>query len=332
VPRWSTLVNKERKVNNMARLGKSDLEVFPVCLGGNVFSWTADEAASYELLDAFAAGGGNFIDTADSYVEWAPGNTGGESETIIGNWMKQRGVRDDVVIGTKVGDWSARLGLSAENIHAGADASLSRLQTDTIDLFYAHRDDPNTPLEETVGAFDALVKAGKIRYYGLSNYTGARVEELVATAKREGFALPVAIQPHYNVVEREPFESDLAPVVAREDIAVVPYYSLASGFLTGKYRRGSDAGSGQRSGSVAAYLNEDGFRVLDALEAVAERRGASVTAVSLAWLIAQPTVVAPVASASRKEQVPDLVAAASVQLTSEDVEQITAASGSKAAA
>jgi aryl-alcohol dehydrogenase-like predicted oxidoreductase len=316
----------------MARLGKSDLEVFPVCFGGNVFGWTADEATSYELLDAYAAGGGNFVDTADSYVEWIPGNTGGESETIIGNWMKQRGVRDDIVVATKVGDWSARLGLSAENVRAGADASLSRLQTDTIDLFYAHRDDPKTPLEETLGAFDALIKAGKIRYYGLSNYTGARVEELVATAKREGFALPVAIQPHYNVVEREPFESDLAPVVDREGIAVLPYYSLASGFLTGKYGRDSDAGTGARSGSVAAYLNEGGFRVLDALQAVAERHGTSVTAVSLAWLIAQPAVVAPVASASKKEQVPDLVAAASVQLTPEDVEEISAASADRAAA
>ncbi|MBV9491274.1 MAG: aldo/keto reductase, partial [Verrucomicrobia bacterium] len=220
----------------MAKIGSTDLDVFPLALGGNVFGWTANEQESAAVLDAYVAAGGNFIDTADMYSEWAPGNSGGESEAIIGRWMKARGNRDRVSIATKVGKLSRLSGLSAKTIRIGAEASLQRLQTDRIDLYYAHADDPETPLEETLGAFDALVREGKVRYIGASNYTAPRLAEALAVSKRHGFARFVALQQHYNLMERREYEGELATVVQREGLSSVPYFALAKGFLTGKYR------------------------------------------------------------------------------------------------
>jgi aryl-alcohol dehydrogenase-like predicted oxidoreductase len=283
-------------------IGSSDLDVFPLSLGGNVFGWTADRDASFEILDAYTAAGGNFIDTADSYSAFAPGNHGGESETIIGEWMTDRGVRDQIVVATKVSRHPDFVGLAAANIHAAADASLARLQTDVIDLYFAHFDDEETPLEETAGAFDELVRAGKVRYIALSNYSPERIDAYFEVARANGFALPVALQPHYNLVHRNDFEDTLAPIAEREHLGVVPYYSLASGFLTGKYRSKDDIGG------------------------IGRAHGASITTTALAWLLAKPTVVAPIASASKVSQVADLVAVADVTLTSDEVAELDAVS------
>jgi aryl-alcohol dehydrogenase-like predicted oxidoreductase len=300
----------------MTRIGTSDLDVFPTHLGGNTFGWTSDLATSERVLDGFVAGGGNFIDTADGYSAWVPGNTGGESETIIGHWLNERGNRSKVIVGTKVSQHPEFTGLSAANIAKAADASLGRLQTDYIDLYYAHFDD-GTAMEEIAGAFDALVRAGKVRNIGISNFSAERAEEWMTVAAREGLRLPVALQPHYNLVRREPYETELAPVVARHGLGVMPYFSLASGFLTGKYRTEADLQGKARGQGAGQYLNDHGLAKLAELESVAIEMHASIASIALAWLRAQPGIVAPVASASTPEQLPDLLAV--VELDERDV-------------
>jgi aryl-alcohol dehydrogenase-like predicted oxidoreductase len=310
----------------MTRIGTSDLDVFPLALGGNTFGWTSDEQTSHAVLDAFVASGGNFVDTADGYSSWVPGNSGGESETIIGSWFAKTGNREQVVLGTKVSQHPDFAGLGGANVIAAADASLARLGTDYIDLYYAHFDDADTPLEETASAFNDLVVAGKVRNIALSNYTAARVAEWFEIAERNGFALPVALQPHYNLVHRDPFESDFGGIVAEKHLGVVPYYALASGFLTGKYRTTDDLGQSPRGGGVAGLLNESGLGVLAALDTVASAHGVPVASVALAWLRSRPGVVAPLASARTTEQLPDLVVSATLELAADEIAALDAAS------
>jgi aryl-alcohol dehydrogenase-like predicted oxidoreductase len=292
----------------MPKLGSSGLDVSTLCLGTNVFGWTADEAASHAVLDAYVAGGGTFVDTADVYSAWIPGNRGGESETIIGSWLADNAARrDDLVIATKVSQLAPAKGLGRDAILRGAEASLERLQTDRIDLYWAHQDDPDTPLEETLAAFGELIDAGKVRAIGASNYAAPRLAEALEVAEREGLPRYVALQPNYNLVERDEYESELAPVVDRHDLAVVPYFALAKGFLTGKYRPGGDPVDSPRAGSASAYLDHGGARVLEALDAVAAAHGTTVAAVALAWLAAQPHVASVIASARTVEQLADLL-------------------------
>jgi aryl-alcohol dehydrogenase (NADP+) len=301
------------------------LDVFPLSLGGNVFGWTANEQQSLAVLDAYAAAGGNFIDTADMYSCWAPGNSGGESETIIGRWMKARGNRKKMVIATKVGKLPRLLGLSTKTIQRAAEESLERLQTDHIDLYYAHDDDRATPLIESLAAFDGLVRSGKVRYIAASNYNGARLAEALRASRREGFAQYVALQPHYNLMERQKYEGELADTVAAEGLASFPYFSLASGFLTGKYRNSGKVNS-KRAEGASAYLNDKGRKVLGALDQIAGARKEAAATIALAWLAAQPTVVAPIASARTPEQLPPLLRVADVHLTKEEVLKLSAAS------
>jgi aryl-alcohol dehydrogenase-like predicted oxidoreductase len=310
----------------MTRIGTSDLDVFPLALGGNTFGWTSDAAESHAVLDAFAAAGGTFVDTADGYSSWVPGNSGGESETIIGEWFAKNGNRDSIVLGTKVSQHPDFKGLAGANVIAAADASLARLGTDYIDLYYAHFDDAETPLEETASAFNDLVVAGKVRYIALSNYSAERVAEWFAIAEKNGFALPVALQPHYNLVHRAAFESDFAAIVAEKQLGVVPYYALASGFLTGKYRSTDDLGLSPRGQGAAAYLAGNGLGVLAALDDVASAHGVPVASVALAWLRSRPGVVAPLASARTTAQLPDLIASATLDLTADEIAALDAAS------
>ena len=309
----------------MAKISTTDLDVFPLGLGGNVFGWTANQEESFAVLDAYAAAGGNFIDTADMYSAWAPGNSGGESETIIGRWMKARGNRDRMIIGTKVGMLESLSGLSANTIPVAAEQSLGRLQTDRIDLYYAHKDDPKTPLEETLGAFDTLVREGKVRYIAASNYAAPRLVEALDVSKRRGFARFVALQPHYNLVERKEYEGELAEVVRREGLSAIPYFALAKGFLTGKYRPGTQVKSARAAGA-SAYLNERGLKVLAALDEVAGAHHTTVAAVALAWLLAQPTVVAPIASARTAAQLADILPFVELRLSKEELRKLSAAS------
>ncbi len=309
----------------MARIPLTDLNVFPLSLGGNVFGWTANEQQSFAVLDAYAAAGGNFIDTADMYSCWVPGNSGGESETIIGRWMKSRGNRNKIVIATKVGKLPRLPGLSAKNIQRAAEDSLERLQTDRIDLYYAHEDDRATPLVETLRAFDGLVRSGKVRYIAASNYHGQRLAEAIRTSRREGFAQYVALQPHYNLMERDQYEGELMETVAAEGLGALPYFALASGFLTGKYRERSKVDS-KRAEGARKYLNDKGRKVLAALDEIASARKEAVATIALAWLAAQPTVVAPIASARTPEQLPPLLRLAEVKLTKEEVQKLSAAS------
>ena len=310
----------------MAKISTTDLDVFPLALGGNVFGWTANQEESFAALDAYAAAGGNFIDTADMYSAWAPGNSGGESETIIGRWMKARGNRDRMIIGTKVGMLESLSGLSANTIPVAAEQSLGRLQTDRIDLYYAHKDDPKTPLEETLGAFDTLVREGKVRYIAASNYTAPRLAEALDVSKRRGFARFVALQPHYNLVERKEYEGELAEVVRREGLSAIPYFALAKGFLTGKYRPGTPEVKSARAAGASAYLNERGLKVLAALDEVAGAHHTTVAAVALAWLAAQPTVVAPIASARTTAQLADILPFVELRLSKEELSKLSAAS------
>jgi aryl-alcohol dehydrogenase-like predicted oxidoreductase len=304
-------------------LGTSDLSVFPLNLGGNVFGWTADRQTSFDILDAFVAGGGNFIDTADGYSAWVPGNTGGDSERLIGEWQELRGNRDELVIATKVSQHPDFQGLAADNILKAADASLERLRTDHIDLYYAHFDDESVPLEETVTALSSLVDAGKVRYLGISNYSAARIAEWFEIVEAKGLHRPIALQPHYNLVERD-FEGELRTIAEREHLAVLPYFSLAKGFLTGKYREGASVDSVRAEGAQA-YL-ADHAALLPVLDEVASAHGVSVATVSLAWLRSQPTVAAPIASARTVEQLPDLLASATLELSDDELAAITAAS------
>ncbi|WP_405819656.1 aldo/keto reductase [Streptomyces sp. NBC_01390] len=310
----------------LRKLGSSDLEVFPLALGGNVFGWTADETQSFEVLDAYAAAGGNFIDTADVYSAWVDGNKGGESETIIGNWLKARGNRSDIVVATKVSQHPEYPGLSGGNIKAAADASLRRLGTDHIDLYFTHFDQPEVPVEEIIGALDELVTAGKVRYIAASNLSPERLQDSLDFSDREGLAKYVAIQPHYNLVSRDTYEGPRRDIASRTGLAAVPYYALASGFLTGKYRAGTAVDSPRAGGAAQHLESERGRKVLAALDAVAEARGAEVATVALAWLAAQPTVAAPIASARTVEQLPPLLAVAELELTDAEVASLTAAS------
>jgi aryl-alcohol dehydrogenase-like predicted oxidoreductase len=309
----------------MAKVSSTDLDVYPLALGGNVFGWTANEEESFAVLDGYAAAGGNFIDTADGYSAWAPGNSGGESETILGRWIASRATRDRTIIATKVGKHPQFPGLSAKNIRAAAENSLKRLETEYIDLYYAHADDEQTPLEETLGAFDALIREGKVRYIAASNYTAPRLSKALEVSDREGFARYVALQQHYNLMERRQYEGELAGLVAREGLSSVPYFALASGFLTGKYRPGAKIQS-QRAQSAGSYLNDKGMKVLTALDEVAAAHNVAVATVALAWLSAQPTVVAPIASARTTEQLPDLLRVRDVQLSDVELRKLNEAS------
>ncbi|WP_037572131.1 aldo/keto reductase [Phaeacidiphilus oryzae] len=293
------------------------IEVSPLALGGSTFGWTSDATASRQVLDGFLHAGGNYIDTADSYSSWAPGNSGGESETVIGGWLSARGNRDRVVIGTKVSRHPEFPGLSAANVAAAADASLKRLGTDYIDLYWAHFDDPDVPLQETAEAFDALVRAGKVRAIGVSNYTGERIREWITIARREGHAVPVAVQPLYNLVKREAYERDIAPVAAAENLAVLPYQALASGFLTGKYRAESDLAGGVRQYMARGFYSEAGLAVVGVLEDVAREHGSNPAAVALAWLRGRPGVAAPIASARTLDQLASMMAFTRLQLTAD---------------
>ncbi|MFJ7201652.1 MULTISPECIES: aldo/keto reductase [unclassified Streptomyces] len=313
-------------MTSLRRLGSSDLQVFPLALGGNVFGWTADEAQSFAVLDAYTAAGGNFIDTADAYTAWVPGNEGGESETVIGKWLAARSNRRDVVIATKVGAHPSYKGLSAANIKAAAEASLRRLGTDHIDLYYTHFDDETVPVEDIVTALDQLVKEGKVREIAASNISPERLQASLDFSEREGLARYVALQPHYNLVSRDTYEGELQDTAARAGLAAVPYFALASGFLTGKYRPGVTVESA-RAERVSEYReSERGQRVLAALDKVAQEHDAQIATVALAWLASRPTVAAPIASARTVEQLPALVAVADLSLTEQQLAELTEAS------
>jgi aryl-alcohol dehydrogenase-like predicted oxidoreductase len=311
----------------LRQLGHSDLRVAPLMFGGNVFGWTADEPTSFALLDAFVDAGFNGIDTADSYSRWAPGHKGGESETIIGNWLKKSGKRDKVVIATKVGaDMGEGKSVRKDYILRQAEASLKRLQIDTIDLYQTHWDDDVTPVEETLAAYAQLVAQGKVRVIGASNLTPARLKESLAASKKPGLQRYETLQPLYNLYDRLNFEADYAPICKQEGISVICYYALAAGFLTGKYRTVEDAAkNAARGGGMKQYLNDRGFRILKALDAVAARHAATPAQVSLAWLIAQPNVT-PIASATSVKQLEDILKAPRMALSREDLAELDKAS------
>ncbi len=309
----------------MTKIADTDLDVFPLCLGGNVFGWTADEEAAFAVLDAYADAGGNFIDTADVYSAWVPGNAGGESERIIGRWLTRRGRRDDVVIATKVGAAPDLDDLTAGTISTAVEASLGRLGVDHIDLYYAHRDDPGTPLEETLTALDTLVRDGKVRHIAASNYTAPRLAEALKVSEREGLTRFTALQPKYNLVDRVAFEGELAELCVRENLGVLPYYGLARGFLTGKYRSGDTGGDSPRAARAREHLTERGVAVLDALDEIAAAHDTTVAATALAWLRAQPGVVAPIASARTPGQLADLLPVAGLELGGEEISRLTEA-------
>ncbi len=308
------------------KLGKSGLTIAPLMFGGNVLGWTADEATSFKLLDHFVAAGLNAIDTADVYSSWLPGHKGGESETVIGNWLKVRGGRDKVIIATKVGWDQKQGGLERNRIIAKAEASLKRLQTDYIDLYQSHLDDPITPLEETLSAHEALIKQGKVRAIGCSNYTAPRLAEALAVSAEKSLPRYESLQPHYNLYERKGFEEALEPLVLKEGIGVIPYYSLAAGFLTGKYRPNGAVTQSPRAAGAKAMLNPRGLRILAALDAVAARTHATPAGVALAWLMARPSITAPIASATSLPQLEELIAATRLTLCIDDLKELDAAS------
>jgi aryl-alcohol dehydrogenase-like predicted oxidoreductase len=310
------------------RLGNSDLEVTPLALGGNVFGWTADEATSFRLLDAFVDAGFNLIDTADVYSVWVPGHQGGESETVIGNWFKRSGRRKDVVIATKVGNVMSaeKKGLSKAYILRAVEDSLRRLQTDSIDLYQSHVDDPATPVEETLETYAELVRAGKVRAIGASNFTAERLTQSLAASKQRGLPSYVSLQPHYNLVERADYEANLEPVCVENGLGVIPYFALASGFLTGKYRLEADLSKSARGSRVKKYLDERGLRILAALDEVAARLASTPASVALAWLMARPSITAPIASATNLEQLKDLIAATELKLDRDSIELLNRAS------
>ncbi len=310
------------------QLGGSELTVAPLCFGGNVFGWTADEKTSFALLDAFVDAGFDFIDTADTYSRWVPGHEGGESETIIGKWLKSRGSRDKVVIATKVGMdmGSAGKGLKAAHIRKSVEQSLKRLQTDRIDLYYSHKDDPDTPLEETLQAHADLVSQGKVRALGASNYSAERLREALDISKRLNLPRYEVLQPEYNLYARSGFEAALESLCREAGLGVAPYYSLASGFLTGKYRSEDDFGKSPRGARMSAYLNERGRSILSALDEAAEEHHATPAQVAIAWLIARPSITAPIASATSVEQLQDLIGAARLELDADTVALLDAAS------
>ncbi len=313
-------------MTSLRPLGSSGLQVYPLSLGGNVFGWTADEAQSFAVLDAYAAAGGNFIDTADAYTAWIEGNHGGESETVIGKWLASRGNRSDIVVATKVGAHPDYKGLSATTVKAAAEQSLRRLGTDHIDLYYTHFDDETVPVEEIITALDQLVKDGKVRHIAASNISPERLQASLDFSEREGLARYVALQPHYNLVSRDTYEGPLQETAARAGLAAVPYFALAAGFLTGKYRPGSSVESA-RSAKAGEHLeSERGRKVLAALDKVAAERDAEIATVALAWLAARPTVAAPIASARTVDQLPALLAVADLELTDAELTALTEAS------
>lgn len=314
----------------MITIPGTDLDVFPLNLGGNVFGWTADRAASFAVLDAYVAGGGNFLDTADMYSAWAPGNAGGESESIIGAWLAERRNRDAVIVATKVGKLPGLEGLAPATIRRGVDDSLRRLGVDRVDLYYAHADDPNRPIEEIAATFDELVRAGKVAAPAASNFSPERARAWVEHAREHGLAAPVALQPRYSLVARAEYESGTAALAADLGLAVFPYSALASGFLTGKYRSAADAAGRARGDAASRYLTPDGLGVLAALRAIADAHGVQPTSVALAWLLARG-VTAPIASASRPEQVAPLMAATRLALTAAEVRLLDGASAPFAA-
>jgi aryl-alcohol dehydrogenase-like predicted oxidoreductase len=311
-------------------LGRSNLRVAPLCLGGNVFGWTATETASFAVLDALVSAGLNFIDTADVYSVWVPGHRGGESETVLGNWLKRSAKRQDVVIATKVGMEMApdRKGLSAVHIARSIEESLRRLQTDHIDLYFSHCDDAGVPMEETLGVYQKLIAQGKVRAIGASNFTAARLAEALEVSRRNGLPRYEVLQPHYNLYARSDYEASLEPLCVEQQIGVVSYFALAAGFLTGKYRTPADAGKSARGkGIVDKFLNERGLRILAALDDVGKRYSASPATVALAWQIARPSITAPIASATTVHQLDELVAATQLALDRAAIEQLNAASG-----
>ena len=309
-------------------LGRSGLQVSKLCLGGNVFGWTVDEATSFSLLDAWVDAGMNFIDTADVYSRWVPGHTGGESETIIGKWLQRGGQRDRIVLATKVGKdmGDGKVGLEPAYIHRAVEASLKRLQTDVIDLYQSHDDDASAPLADTLGAYDDLIKAGKVRAIGASNFGAPRLSEALAVSASLGLPRYECLQPLYNLVERPAFEAELEAVCVQHGLGVIPFYALASGFLSGKYRSEADLSKSARGQGVKKYLNPRGWRVLSALDSVAQRLNATPAQVALAWQIARPSVTAPIASATSLAQLADLVAAARLALDAQAMQALNEAS------
>ncbi|MEV4619618.1 aldo/keto reductase [Asanoa sp. NPDC049573] len=314
----------------MVTIGGGGLAVSPLCLGGNPFGWTADEETSFAVLDAYAEAGGNFIDTADRYTYHVAGNSGGESETIIGRWLKARGCRDRMVIATKVGALPGLDNLTPQTIRRAVEGSLRRLQVDHIDLYYAHVDDPGTPVVETLTAFDALVRAGTVRHIAASNFTADRLAESLETSARENVAAYVALQAEYNLVQRDGYEQSLAPTVARTGLVCLPYVALARGFLTGKYRPGGPRVDSPRAGQARAHLNGVGLDVLGALDEVAAAHRTTLAAVALAWLAAQPTVATPIAGARNPAQLADLLPFLTLRLTAADLALLDEASAKRA--
>jgi len=306
-------------------LGPSPLAVTPLALGGNVFGWTADEPTSFAVLDAFVDQGGNTIDTADGYSYWVPGHQGGESETVIGRWLRRRGRRDDVIIATKVGWWEKRKGLKRDNIIAGCEDSLRRLGVDTIDLYWLHRDDEQTPPAEYLGALDTLVRTGKVRAVGASNFGVPRFKAALEESKRKKLVPFVAQQPEYSLLNRD-IERELMPLCVREGVGIMPYYPLASGFLTGKYRTSADKTKSVRGGGAVKHLDGKGKPVLAALDAVAARHGATCAQVALAWIMAKPAIAAPIASATSVAQITELMGALKLSLGADDIAELDKAS------
>jgi aryl-alcohol dehydrogenase-like predicted oxidoreductase len=310
------------------KLGHSGLEVSPLAFGGNVFGWTVDEAASFKLLDRFVDEGFNLIDTADMYSKWVPGNRGGESETIIGKWLKKSGKRDKVVIATKVGMEMGpdQKGLAPGYIQRSVEDSLKRLQTDRIDLYQSHQDDPSTPLADTLGAYDRLIKAGKVRAIGASNFSAERFQEALDVSKKHGLPRYESMQPNYNLIDRAEFEEKMQPVCVKNDVGVISYFSLAAGFLTGKYRSEADLDKSARGGMVKKYLNDRGQKVLTALDDVATSTASTPGRVALAWLLVQPGITAPISSATSIAQLDDLFAATKLKLDAGHLQKLDAAS------
>jgi aryl-alcohol dehydrogenase-like predicted oxidoreductase len=316
------------------KLGKSDLKVPVICLGGNVYGWTLAEADSFRQLDAALEAGLNFIDTADVYSRWIPGHKGGESETILGKWLAKGNKRSNVIIATKLGldMGEGKQGLKPAYIEQAVEDSLRRLQTDYIDLYQAHKDDQETPLEETLSAFDKLVTQGKVRHIGASNYSGARLAKALQTSKDNGLVSYISLQPKYNLVEREEFETDMLPVVQEHTLGVLPYYSLAAGFLTGKYRSKKDAEGKARGGTVAKYLNDWGFNVVHALDEIAAQHHSTPGRVALAWLMVQPGVTSPIASATSDQHLDDLIESTRLSLDHASIEKLNTVSAPALAA
>jgi aryl-alcohol dehydrogenase-like predicted oxidoreductase len=302
-------------------LGRSGIQISPFALGGNVFGWTIDKAKSFEVLDAFAAAGFQFIDTADVYSLWVPGNTGGESESILGEWMDSRKNRKQIIIATKLGKpmGTDKKGLSARYIREAVEASLTRLKTDYIDLYQSHDDDPDVPLEETMHAFNELIREGKVRAIGASNFTAERFRKANQTSQAHGYARYETLQPSYNLYDRS-IEKDLQPLCVQEQVSLIPYYSLASGFLTGKYRSETDLKKSVRGGGVKKYMDTKGMHILSALDKISEKYKSTPATIAIAWLMAQPAVAAPIASATNAGQLRDLLRAVDLQLDAESLE------------